>query len=110
MSSIPTKKGKLQKIKGMFRSAKSGSSHLDKIIRQQLVCNMFSTARGVPLKRDSQLYSPANPWPKVKNYPWFAEKLRGVSITENDWKNVVRRNDGKDTFFYLDPPYEKSKD
>ncbi|MDP2672005.1 MAG: DNA adenine methylase [Candidatus Daviesbacteria bacterium] len=31
--------------------------------------------------------------------------LKNTKIENKDWKQVVRENDGKNTLFYLDPPY-----
>lgn len=41
----------------------------------------------------------------VKNLPEIQERLKGITITNKDWKSVVKQYDGKDSFFYLDPSY-----
>jgi len=38
----------------------------------------------------------------------YADRLKTVQIECNDALNVIDRCDGKDTFFYLDPPYYNS--
>lgn len=35
----------------------------------------------------------------------FRDKLRGVTITQADWKDTIRRYDSPDTLFFVDPPY-----
>lgn len=38
--------------------------------------------------------------------PYFQNKLRMTEIENKDWEQIVKEYDTKDTFFYLDPPYE----
>jgi len=43
----------------------------------------------------------------------FKERLKDVTILNQDFRNVIKKYDSKDTFFYLDPPYsraDKNKD
>ncbi|MHC5055987.1 MAG: DNA adenine methylase [Planctomycetota bacterium] len=37
----------------------------------------------------------------------FHERLKGVRIVRQDWKETLRACDGKDTLFFIDPPYIK---
>lgn len=41
----------------------------------------------------------------VSDLPDRADRLRGVTIDNLDWAEVVDRYDGPDTLFYFDPPY-----
>jgi DNA adenine methylase len=41
----------------------------------------------------------------LKNYQ---TKLKDVEITNLDFREVIKRYDGEDTFFYLDPPYSQN--
>jgi DNA adenine methylase len=40
-----------------------------------------------------------------KNLKDYQEKLKDVEITNLDFSEVIKRYDGEETFFYLDPPY-----
>ena len=67
------------------------------------LCNTFGgNQRG-------KLYKNSNPYPKLKNLHKYKDKLNNVELTNYDYKKVLFDNDTKDTLFYLDPPYEKSK-
>lgn len=46
---------------------------------------------------------------KIKNIEVYIERLKEVSILNKDYKAVINKYDDKDTFFYLDPPYENSE-
>jgi hypothetical protein len=37
----------------------------------------------------------------------FHERLKGVRIVRQDWKETLRQCDGKDALFFIDPPYIK---
>jgi DNA adenine methylase len=39
----------------------------------------------------------------------YKDRLKDTIILNEDFKDVVKKYDSKNTFFYLDPPYEKSK-
>ena len=37
--------------------------------------------------------------------PALAQRMRGVMIDRNDFREIIRTYDGPDTLFYVDPPY-----
>lgn len=41
----------------------------------------------------------------VKRIPLFSKRLQKVSITNNDFRNVIIENDSPDTLFFIDAPY-----
>lgn len=50
-----------------------------------------------------------NKIPKIDLKHKYNERLKDTIILNDDFKNVVKKYDSKNTFFYLDPPYENSK-
>lgn len=36
------------------------------------------------------------------------ERLKGVTLLAQDWEKTIQEHDGKDTFFYFDPPYAET--
>lgn len=69
------------------------------------LCATFS-AKG----QGNKIYHSPNIEPKLRKIPKYAEYLKNTRVLNQDYKSVIKSNDGKDTFFYLDPPYEGTKD
>jgi DNA adenine methylase len=44
------------------------------------------------------------------NFEQIRERLKNTSITQKDYRECLRENDAKDTFFYIDPPYYPADD
>lgn len=71
-------------------------------------CNGFSSN---PVNRNTKkIYSPSNPFDKIKNIKKYQERIKGVKIHNLDYMELMKKYDGYKTFFYLDPPYENSND
>jgi len=58
-------------------------------------------------KRD-KLYKNSAHTQKIKKINEYSNKLKNVTILNEDFKKVIKKYDTKDTFFFLDPPYENS--
>lgn len=46
---------------------------------------------------------------KMRNQPAYAERLKDVVMENMDYRELIKKYDNKDAFFYLDPPYENTK-
>jgi DNA adenine methylase len=57
---------------------------------------------------NNTVYKPSNPFNKLKNIDKYQERMRNTSILLANYKDVLKKYDSVDTFFYLDPPYEDS--
>ena len=42
----------------------------------------------------------------IRNLDDYKERLKGVTILNQDWKTVLKKYDSKDSFSFLDPPYD----
>ena len=59
-------------------------------------------------KGDVRADKPSNPYNKLKNIQEYKDRVKNTTILSQDYKAVIRKYDNSNTFFYLDPPYEKS--
>ena len=65
-------------------------------------CNTFgSTGRG-------KIYKESDSYQKLKNIDNYQDRLKDTTILSQDYKSVIKKYDSKDSFFFLDPPYEDS--
>lgn len=65
-------------------------------------CSSFSaTGRG-------KLYSIPSHINKLLDLDDYQERMKNTTILNQDYKKVINKYDSKDTFFFIDPPYEES--
>jgi DNA adenine methylase len=101
ISNIDKFKGKsLQAIQNFVNGSYSGLDRLAQII-YKLCATFGGTGKG-------KIYNAPNIEPKLRKMPKYAEYLSNTTITNSDYKSLFSHDSPK-TFFYLDPPYEKSK-
>ena len=82
---------------------KTPTSTEDKLIWLILkFCNTFGSRGKPPLLKGS------NPLTKIKNIQKYKDKLKNTTITSTDYLETIKKYDSPTSFFYLDPPYEKS--
>ena len=85
---------------------KKHTNHNNKFIAEIIrTCSTFG-GRGV-----GKVYKPitkSNFRNKIKNAKKQKEYYKNTQIFNTDYKNIIKKFDNSKTFFYLDPPYEKS--
>lgn len=85
---------------------KKHTNHNNKFIAEIIrTCGTFS-AKGKGI-----IYKPitkSNFKNKIKNAKKQKEYYKNTQILSTDYKNIIKKFDNSKTFFYLDPPYEKS--
>jgi DNA adenine methylase len=69
-----------------------------------LACNRF--AGNIT---SNQIYKGTSHLEKIKNLSLYQDKLKNATLLSNDYKAVMKKYDSPSTFFFLDPPYEKSE-
>jgi len=55
-----------------------------------------------------KLYNFSVPSTKLKRVEGIHEYMKNTTVLNQDYKNVIKKYDGPNTFFYLDPPYEST--
>lgn len=66
-------------------------------------CNTFGS-KGM----NAPLYKNSNPYHKLRKIDKYKEAMKDTKILNEDYKQVIRENDGVNTFFFIDPPYIES--
>lgn len=86
---------------------KPATNDADKLTKTiAMRCNKFGN---IPYEK-GLIYKSSNPYKKLKNIDEYQERMKNTTLLEQDYASVIRRYDSRDTFFFLDPPYEDSKD
>lgn len=80
----------------------------EKLIHAKIeACNGFS---GSPVRTSYGIHRKANPVKILKNIAHYKDRLnRNVKILNRDYGEIVRKYDSPTTFFFFDPPYEKTR-
>ena len=87
----------------------------DKHWSKQLICYKSSfLGRGeywsTPERKGGKNRPPVKTIMTNTKFNIIQERLKNVTILHKDYNNVIDEYNEPDTFFYLDPPYENSKD
>ena len=101
VSNIDKFKGlSLEQVRSFVKGSHSGLDKLAQII-YKLCATFGATGKG-------KIYNNPNIEPKLRKLPKYAEYLKNTTVSNKDYKSLFSHDSPK-TFFYLDPPYEKSK-
>jgi DNA adenine methylase len=76
------------------------SNEYGNFIRNLILARMSFLSNGISFKGDRKINS---------NFEGYKERLKNTIILNKDYKEVIKKYDSPDTFFYLDPPYEHSE-
>ncbi len=77
--------------------------NLNNLVKHILIKNNTFMSKGT-----GKIYKDSNPYSKLKILDKYQERLKDVKIYNDDYENIINKYDSDNSFFYLDPPYEKS--
>jgi len=103
MAAYPDAKTKQQHINLYNSKAHTTGQRIAKRITE--TCSGFMS---LPVTSAKKIFRGPSIQTKVRHIGMFRDKLKDVKITSQDYAKVLSSNDGPGTFFFLDPPYEKS--
>lgn len=92
----------INKLTQLFNS--KGGGDMDVLVRELLKRNTFGS-RG-----KGKIYKDTSPYKKLLGLPDYKAKLKNATILSQDYLSVISKYDSPSAFFYLDPPYEDSKE
>jgi len=87
-----------------FLKTHSSGSNIDQLYKSLYV--MKNSFNGMGTSYSSKRYPPHLQKHYKVELSKYKEKLKKVIIFKKDYKEIILKYDSKNTFFYLDPPYE----
>jgi len=94
-------------IKRFYR--KTPRTPAERLIHAKIeACNGFS---GSPVRLSYGIHRKADPVKILKNMPFYQSRLKdgNTTLLNQDYAKVVETYDSPTTFFFFDPPYEKTR-
>lgn len=86
-----------------YLNKKSFDSNYDRLYRNLYLSKVSFSGNRLTYGGDKQCISTAK---KIKNISLQLKNTSNLEIYNEDYKTIIKKFDSKDTFFYLDPPYE----
>ena len=77
---------------------------------EKLMAYIYRTSNSFMSSDKGYLWKDSSQESKVANIEKYQERLRGVKFLNRDGLSVIREYDSKHSFFFIDPPYQKSDD
>jgi DNA adenine methylase len=96
----------IEEIKRFYK--KPPKTAADRLIHEKIeACNGFS---GSPVRLSYGIYRKADPTKILKNLDFYQSRLNdNTKLLNQDYATVVKTYDSPATFFFFDPPYEKTR-
>ena len=78
--------------------------------QNKLLSYLYVCCNGFAGKGRGNIYKSYPQFNRIAKVNDYKMRLQNTTITSEDYKKVVKKHDGLNTFFFLDPPYEKSRE
>ena len=72
----------------------------------ELLQKLYISSNTFSAKGTGKIYTTQSGLKKLKNISKYKDRLKNVQIFNKDYKEIIHTFDSKETFFFLDPPYE----
>ena len=74
----------------------------------KLATNIYKLCNTFGGKTTSNIFHESDITNKLRKIPQYADYMKNTIVTKADWTSTLKY-DSPDTFFFIDPPYEKSE-
>jgi len=83
----------------------------DKTKEDELLLEKIKLSTGYcanPIAKSKQIYRAHNPATMILKLPEYQKLLKHVKLYSKDYKFIIKKFDSPTSFFFIDPPYEKT--
>lgn len=78
----------------------------DKVIHEKIAAS--SGFGGTPIETSNKIYNHYNPYSIADHLQEYKSLLQHATLTQQDYKVILKKYDSPTTFFFIDPPYENT--